>query len=135
MAGKFIPNPAGIAQLLQSPTGDIGIFFALLTEEVESLAESYCPEDTGDLSTSISGSVITPPLRGEVKAGGDSAPYVMSVHEGTQPHEITPKTAQYLQFPNQAGEMVYAKRVFHPGTKANPFLWEALRDVIMTYAR
>jgi hypothetical protein len=113
MAGKFIPNPAGIAQLLQSPTGDIGIFFALLTEEVESLAESYCPEDTGDLSTSISGSVITPPLRGEVKAGGDSAPYVMSVHEGTQPHE----------------------RVFHPGTKANPFLWEALRDVIMTYAR
>jgi len=130
MPGKFIPNPAGLAQLLQSPTGAVGKYIYLLTEETEMVARTLCPYDSGNLQDSIESKVTTPPLRGEVSAGGPTAPYAVAVHEGTAPHEITAKNSPVLVFPSSAGTMVYTPRVSHPGTAAQPFLWDALKDVI-----
>ncbi|GEM_PF-1493659 len=48
--------------------------------------------------------------------------------EGTHPHEIRPKRGRYLVF-ERGGTLVFARRVSHPGTKANPFPRRAVRDV------
>lgn len=53
------------------------------------------------------------------------APYV---NDGTRPHIIRPRTKQALRF-RVGGRTVFAKVVHHPGTRARPFLDDALRQV------
>ena len=49
------------------------------------------------------------------------------MHEGTQPHDIFPKRKKALRWVPVGGNgFVFAKRVHHRGTKADPFLYEAL---------
>lgn len=134
MAGKFIPNAAGIAALLTSPTGDVGRYIFLLTEETELLAKANCPVVSGKLQDSIDSDFTAPPVLGQVQAGGTSAPYVIPVHEGSKPHPIDAKNAPFLVFPDKAGNIVYTKHVDHPGTQnPEPFLWNALRDTILKH--
>lgn len=54
--------------------------------------------------------------------------YAAFVNDGTRPHVIRPKRAKVLRF-TVGGQVVYAKVVNHPGTKPNPFLDRALREV------
>lgn len=54
--------------------------------------------------------------------------YAMSVHEGARPHPIplTPKgPGQWLVF-HHRGRLRFAKQVFHPGQRANPWLFRSL---------
>lgn len=63
-----------------------------------------------------------------------SAKYAAYVEHGTRPHEITPKARKALRFAPSAGgrrlsgtprvgaDVVFAKRVHHPGTRAQPYL-------------
>jgi hypothetical protein len=66
-------------------------------------------------------------------------PAVFYVLNGTRPHVITPRREfssrrgkngrrrrAVLRF-EVGGEVLYRRRVFHPGTRANPFLQRALR--------
>lgn len=55
--------------------------------------------------------------------------YAQMVNDGTRPHVIRPKNASVLRFV-VGGRVVYAKVVHHPGTRANPFLDRALREVV-----
>jgi hypothetical protein len=55
--------------------------------------------------------------------------YAEAVHNGTRPHTIRPRNAQALRFVI-GGRVVYAKVVHHPGTKPNPFLERAVREVM-----
>lgn len=55
--------------------------------------------------------------------------YAQMVNDGTRPHVIRPKNAKVLRFV-VGGRVVYAKVVHHPGTRANPFLDRALREVV-----
>jgi hypothetical protein len=57
---------------------------------------------------------------------GAKAKYALFVHEGTRPHVILPRHAKMLVFKGRSGKMVYATKVNHPGTMANPFLVRAL---------
>jgi hypothetical protein len=54
--------------------------------------------------------------------------YAAAVNDGTRPHIIRPRNAQALRF-RIGGRVVYARVVHHPGTRANPFLDRALREV------
>lgn len=54
-------------------------------------------------------------------------PNTVFVHNGTRPHVILPRRGKYLVF-EVGGRTVYARRVNHPGNKADPFLTRALRD-------
>lgn len=47
-------------------------------------------------------------------------PYIEYVLDGTRPHTITPKAARALHWQGTGGSM-FAKRVQHPGTRANHF--------------
>lgn len=62
-------------------------------------------------------------LEGEV-AAGTGAKHARFVECGTEPHEITPRRKQVLRFV-QAGNVVFARKVMHPGTKARPFMGTA----------
>jgi hypothetical protein len=105
-------------------------------------AKILAPVDTGRLRASIG-----PPqysrtwtLRPQVTvtAGVD---YAKMVHDGTAAHWIRPRAARqgkpkrgggrkptYLRF-EVGGSVVYAREVWHPGTRARPFLDRAVREV------
>jgi beta-phosphoglucomutase-like phosphatase (HAD superfamily) len=65
-------------------------------------------------------------LEGEIRVG---EPYGIFVASGTKPHIIRPVRASALRF-EVAGQVVFAKRVQHPGTKPNPFVKRAVNRLI-----
>lgn len=75
-------------------------------------------EDNGDELTGF-------PFRGEVFVDLRRAPYALYVHGGTKPHTITPKRRRALRWVS-GGDFVFAKRVRHPGTQPDEFLYDAL---------
>lgn len=96
--------------------------------QVVNRAKVLAPVRTGRLRSSIR---AEPPrilsLRGSLTVGSDLE-YAAFVNDGTRPHEIRPRTKQVLKF-TVGGRTVYAKVVHHPGTRARPFLDQALREV------
>jgi hypothetical protein len=66
------------------------------------------------------------PIRGDV-AVDRSAPYGAMLEEGTRPHDIVPIRAEALRF-MLGGNVVFAKRVHHPGTKPMPFMKPSLAE-------
>lgn len=96
--------------------------------QVLNRAKVLAPVDTGRLRASIRiESRRTLTLRTIYTIGSDVfyAPYV---NDGTRPHQIRPKTKKALKF-RVGGRTVFAAVVNHPGTRANPFLDRALREV------
>lgn len=75
-----------------------------------------CPVDTGDLLSTIR-------VEGNRIFVGDNiiAPYWADVEYGTKPHMIYPVNAKALRWEGPSGP-VFAKKVKHPGTKAQPFI-------------
>ncbi len=68
------------------------------------------------------------------------APYGIFVHQGTRPHSIKPRTKRVLRWAPMAGNnFFFAKEVYHPGTKSDPFLYDALarkrNDVLDTFSK
>lgn len=91
-------------------------------------ARVLAPVDTGRLRASIRiESRRTLTLRTIYTIGSDVS-YAPYVNDGTRPHKIRPKTKKALRF-RVGGKTVFAAVVNHPGTKANPFLDRALREV------
>ena len=69
----------------------------------------------------IKGSKANP--LGIVMVDHPAASYVMN---GTRPHEIRPRRPGGVLRFTTGGRTVFARRVDHPGTKPNPFLWKAM---------
>lgn len=81
---------------------------------------------TGQLERAIDVRMISDKTA-EVYIDNNVAPYGPFVHEGTRAHEIFPKGKQVLRWVPVGGNgFAFAKRVFHRGTKPDPFLYEAL---------
>lgn len=59
------------------------------------------------------------------------APYAQFVESGTQPHPIYPSLwpISVLRWEEAGGQVVYAKSVQHPGTKATNFMAMAMTEV------
>lgn len=67
------------------------------------------------------------------------ANYAAAVHQGSRPHAIVPRLKKVLRFaatpgaarlsgtPRTGAPVVFARRVRHPGAKANPFMTRGLR--------
>ena len=88
------------------------------------------PRKTGNLGRTIHIGSVTP-TRAETIA---SASYAAYVERGTKPHVIRPRNRKALRFPASSGDarlsgsprsggrVRFAKRVNHPGTRAQPFM-------------
>lgn len=110
--------------LVNSPRGPVGIYLYRKALQIKSGARAQVGVDTGRLKGSIH---IRRGRRGpgQYVEIGSPLNYALMHHEGTKPHVITPNTAKMLRF-SASGRIVYTKRVFHPGTKANRFLSDQL---------
>jgi HK97 gp10 family phage protein len=98
--------------------------------QVERSAKERAPVDTGTLRASIQ-TLDAGQLR---KIVGTNVEYAPDVEFGTGPHVIEPDDAEALRF-TVDGEEVFAARVEHPGTEAQPFLRPSLREHQDTLAR
>lgn len=56
------------------------------------------------------------------------APYALFVARGTRPHVILPRRARVLRFVTRTSGVVFARRVNHPGTRANRWWDDTLTD-------
>lgn len=63
--------------------------------------------------------VLSVPLRRDF-------PYPFYVHKGTKAHDISPRVKRSLRWP-MGEEFRFAKKVRHPGTKKDEFLYDAVR--------
>jgi hypothetical protein len=117
-----------IERMLRLPGGMVYRNMERRVERVETEARRRAPGSMGQ-----GGNITVQIRRGP---GGDFQGVINSRHPaslyvlgGTRPHVIRPVRARALRF-TVGGRTVYAKVVFHPGTKANNFLAEALRAAL-----
>lgn len=96
-------------------------------QRVVNRAKILCPVDTGRLRASIRGQARRTWTLRPMFTVGTNVDYAEMVHDGTRPHVIRPRTKQALKF-TIGGQVVFAKVVNHPGTRARPFLDRALRE-------
>lgn len=99
------------------------------SRQVVNRAKILAPVDTGRLRASIrveSRRLLT--LRSVYTIGSDVS-YAPFVHDGTRPHRIRPKSPGGVLRFRMGGRVVYAKVVNHPGTRARPFLDDAVRQI------
>jgi HK97 gp10 family phage protein len=98
-----------------------------VAEQVQARAKVLAPVDTGRLRASIK---IQRKLtfRGPTYTVYTNVKYAPYVEQGTRPHVIRPKTKKALKF-KMGGRTVFATVVNHPGTRPQPFLGRAVREV------
>lgn len=95
-------------------------------QQALALSRILTPVDTGRLRSATRATVrdrafgVTGELINDVE-------YAEMVHDGTRPHRITPRSPGGVLRFQIGGRTVYAKYVNHPGTRARPFLAEAMR--------
>ena len=102
---------------------------------VEGTAKELCPTNTGLLGASITHFVDEEALTTSVYT---NVGYSTCIEYGTKPHIILPKEKKALRFevgrkerlgkkiPPGKANIVFAKKVEHPGTKESPFIRPAL---------
>lgn len=95
------------------------------------------PRKTGNLGRSIGLGQVTSRTAETIA----TANYAVFVELGTRAHDIVPRVKKALRFavggnarltgtPRTGGQVVFAKRVRHPGTKAQPFMVPGARKAI-----
>jgi hypothetical protein len=117
-------HTGAINAILHSPGGEVGRDIQRRGRLVVQRARSLVPVKTGALRNSIS--MQTGSVGGEVSVSiSASARHAMWVHEGTAPHSIHGNPLLVFYWP-RVGRTVFFRHVNHPGTKAVPFLRDAL---------
>lgn len=132
----YIHHKPAEFRAFRSPTGMTGRWTTEQTEKVAAHARLVAPKPgqgkgyaTGETAANIKTSRTVAGRRGpeaDVIADTDHA---IHVHEPTHAHVIKPRFAAKLVFISRTGGKVFADKVFHPGTRGNPFLVNALRKV------
>jgi len=98
--------------------------------EANNIARREAPIKTGNLRRSITKrkpSILVGELHSNARSNGRT--YWQDVQYGTAPHTITPKNGKFLVF-EKDGKTIYARKVNHPGTAANPFVTRTLNKSI-----
>jgi len=93
---------------------------------------------TGTLERAIKYKVISQLQTGIIRIDKKEAPYGIYVHEGTgiygpkgARYSIEPRNAKWLAFFwERQGSFVFSKKVMHPGSDDDQFLYNALEDNI-----
>jgi hypothetical protein len=113
-------------RLLNQEGGPVGQYLKDKGNEILVSARARVGVRTGALRASLHMRHMRDPRGQRIWIGSDLN-YALAHHEGTKPHVITPKSGKMLRFVSK-GTVVYAHAVNHPGTKANKYLADALRD-------
>ena len=128
---RFQPDHEGLA----SETTPILVREAeRFADEVTRVARAKAPYRTGYLRSMILPNPVVVRSAFEVESGVTSnAPYSIFVEQGTRPHVIRAVNARALSFYwPRVGRRVFFASVNHPGTRPNPFMQDAVNEVIGT---
>ncbi|MFJ4627194.1 hypothetical protein [Streptomyces sp. NPDC088847] len=122
MTVQVTVDQGALRRLLRSRSGPARQKLAARTERVAEIAKTQAPGSMGDF---IDWRIVEDSrgLHGVVTC---DHPKVRLVLDGTRPHIIRPRRARALRF-EAGGEVVFAQKVRHPGTRPNDFLARALR--------
>lgn len=93
--------------------------------EADSICQREAPVDTGTLRRSIG--TLHPNMGTVCLTAG--VKYWVNVQYGTSAHTITPKSKSFLAWQGKDKKWHYARKVNHPGTKANPFVTRTVKKV------
>lgn len=116
----------------KDPSGPIVRDLVRRANNVEASARFDAPRGTGLLASTIRTQMdFTGELpASEVIAGREGVTnYLGYVLNGTRPHEIAAipnRPNPHLRYITRAGVVVFRRKVWHPGTRADPFLQRAL---------
>lgn len=80
---------------------------------------------TGMLERAVDYHVDGNKCEGIIEIDSGVAPYGKWVHGGTRPHVIVPKDKHSLRWAGAGNKFIFAKKVHHPGTEKDEFLYEA----------
>lgn len=119
-AVKTTVYPDGLRRLF-NPGGAGDTLMVRLAHSVRDWALSTSPVRTGRLADSHR---VTRWGRGGYRVDARTT-YALYVIKGTKPHKIYPRNKKALRWVSR-GEVRFAAWVQHPGTRANPYLQEAL---------
>lgn len=99
-----------------------------ITRRVLNRAKVLAPVDTGRLRSSgrMDIRVTNVGPTGSVRF---PVSYAQFVHEGTRAHVIRARRKKALKFVGRGGAVVIRRQVNHPGTRARPFLEQALQEI------
>lgn len=123
---SFNLDRSRVERMLRLPGGMVYRNMERRVRRVEAEAVRRAP---GSMGTGIRSQIQRGPggdFRGVIRSTHPATIYVVS---GTRPHIIRPVRAKALRF-TVGGQVVYAKIVHHPGTRANNFLAESLRAAL-----
>ena len=104
---------------------------ALMVEAADRARQASFVDRSGNTRRSIEGGILAAEtndvqITGFVKAAGAAR----FIDGGTVPHEIVPRPERggrgRLRFETVGGNIVFAKKVNHPGTQPNPFITTAM---------
>lgn len=111
---------ADLLRTINDPTGEVYKRFRRVGRTVVAAARAQVGKNTGQLARSIDWRIQLHAALPELWIGSyDPIAYIH--HEGTRPHAISARNAQFLRFSSR-GRVVYARTVMHPGTAPNRFL-------------
>lgn len=113
---SYVPEPG----VFSSTNGDLYRHLGKLGREIERAAKRMVGVDSGELRADIHYRIRHDQAGPFVEVGAD-LPYAKMHHDGTVPHVIAARNTRFLRF-TQRGRVVYARRVYHPGTRPNPYL-------------
>lgn len=111
---------------LRDPNGDITRDLVKRGTRVQIEARRLVGKKSHNLENRIVKRIVMINNVPAVQIGVVGVPYALFHHEGTQPHVIEARRARALRF-EVGGNVVFARRVNHPGTRPNRFLLNALR--------
>lgn len=119
----------GIGQALQTtvPQKAMRATVVAITELMTQELRARAPRRTGRFAESIYGEAAFR-AKGVTLSWYGVQPPAIFLREGTKMHKIQPVHAKALRF-ELDGSVVFAKRVWHPGTKPHPFIAEAAAAV------
>jgi hypothetical protein len=136
-------NEAELDRLLRGPEGPVGRRMARYGEIVTQGAKRRCPvspHGSGGRPSGYTRSKIGWELHRDViglyvdiaspAETPQGEPLGLFVEVGTRPHVIRPKNPRgWLRWTGPDGRVHFAKKVNHPGTRAQPHLRPALEDL------
>jgi hypothetical protein len=122
---KLVFRETRLDTFLNAPRGEVGQWLKLRGMRVLAAAKAQVGVDTGALRASLHMRHLRDP-RGQYLKIGSPLKYARAHHDGTRPHIITPNKKQVLKFTTR-GQVVFARAVRHPGTKANRYLTDNLK--------
>lgn len=128
---SFTVDEAGVRELFQKRGEPVRDHVESLAKRTTVLAKRYVGKRTGALAASIGYHVVNGALGGVEAYVEASNRIALLHHEGSRPHIILPRHGRTLRI-KQGGRVVYVQMVRHPGTKPNPYLVTALRQVVTT---